>query len=334
MRGTLLFLTLTALYVAPALGQECSGGAKLEAAECGSVSFEGCCDGEKLLFCEGGMLCARDCGGLPHCGWNDILGFYDCGSAGQDDPAGLYPASCPTGGPDVCGGLDGRGCCDGAVVRWCDGKTVHNIDCSQNGIRSVCGLREGVADCAEPDAPPGPSCSGGSVTDVMSGPDGGAIDMDAVAVPDLTGAPSSCSTIQGVYDVTASDCGIFSERFGIKQRGCVAVLVDLVGGALPAARVTKSGLSFDFLDAGLTRSCLGQIDGDAIGGECSWTGGACTFTFKLAPEPTPPPTTGGSSGGGCGHATHGQPSTAALLLFAVLLAIPTIRRTTPTTKRN
>lgn len=334
MRGTLLVLILIVLFAAPALGQECSGGAKLEATECGAVRFEGCCDGERLLFCEGGMLCARDCAGLPHCGWEPTLGYYDCGTPGQDDPAGLYDPDCPTGGPDICGGLDGRGCCDGAVVRWCDGKAVHEIDCSQNSTRSVCGLREGVADCAEPGAPAAPSCGGGGVTDVVSGPDGGSIDLDAVSVPDLAGAPSSCSTIQGIYDVAASDCGIFSERFGIKQRGCVAVLVDLVGGDLPAARVTKSGLSFDFLDAGLTRSCLGQIDGESIAGECSWTGGTCTFTFEVAPEPEPGPTPGGGSGGGCGHAARAASPAALLLLILLLALLPSLRRTPTFQQRN
>ena len=331
MRGTLLLLTLTALYTAPALGQVCSGGAKLESTECGGMTFEGCCDGERLLFCEGGMLCARDCAGFPHCGWSETLGYYDCGTPGQDDPTGLHSAKCPSAGSDACGGLDGRGCCDGATVRWCDGNAVHEIDCSQNGTRSICGLREGVADCSEPGASTAPPCGGGGLSDVETGgSDGGPIDLDAVTVPDLSGAPSSCSTIQGIYDVSATDCGIFETRFGIKQRGCVAVLVDLVGGDRPAARVTKSGLSFDFLDAGLTRSCLGQIDGDSIAGECAWTGGACTFTFEAAPEPISVPTSGSSGSGGCSRTAGGRPSTMA---FILLLALLTLRRT-PTMKRN
>lgn len=258
MRGTILFFTLAMTHAAPALGQECSGGAKLEATECGAVGFEGCCDGERLLFCEGGMLCARDCAGFPHCGWNGTLGYYDCGTPGQDDPGGLHPVECPTGGP-------------GADVG-------------------------------------------------TGGPDGrGTIDLDVITVPDLVGAPSVCSTIQGIYDVTASDCGIFSERFGIKQRGCVAVLVDLVGGDRPAARVTKSGLSFDFLDAGLTRSCLGQLDGAAIAGECQWNGGACAFTFQMAPKADEPiePSGGGGKGGGCGTGAPVPTPGALLLLLAM-----------------
>ena len=332
MRGTILFFTLAMIHAAPALGQECSGAAKLEATECGAVGFEGCCDGERLLFCEGGMLCAWDCAGFPHCGWNGILGYYDCGTPGQDDPNGLYPAKCPTGGSDVCGGLDGRGCCDGASVHWCDGNAVHEIDCSKNATRSVCGLREGVADCTRPGAPAAPSCGGGGPgADVVTGgPDGGGtIDLDVVTVPDLVGAPSVCSTIQGIYDVTASDCGIFSERFGIKQRGCVAVLVDLVVGDRPAARVTKSGFSFDFLDAGLTRSCLGQIDGAAIVGECQWTGGTCAFTFQAAPEVVEPiePSGGGGKGGGCGTGAPTSTPVAFILLLAMFLSLPVFRRT-------
>jgi hypothetical protein len=167
---------------------------------------------------------------------------------------------------------------------------------------------------------------------VVSGQDGGVVELDAVTVPDLVGAPSSCSTIQGIYDVAETDCGIFSERFGIKQRGCVAVLVDLVGGDRPAARVTKSGLSFDFLDAGLTRSCLGQLDGESIVGECAWTEGSCTFTFEVAPEPEPNTTPGGGGGGGGGcSSTNG--SSSPLLLFMLILTLPFIRRTS-TMKQN
>ena len=248
------------MIAAPAQGQECSAGAKVEAVECGWVGFEGCCDGERLLFCEGGMLCARDCAGLPHCGWNGNMGYYDCGTAGQEDPGGTHPAACPAGGA--------------------------------------------------------------AVTDVGNGRGGGGVDMDAVTVPDLAAAPSSCSTIQGLYDVAASNCGVFSERVGSRQRGCVAVLGDRVGGDRPAALVTKRGLSFDFLDAGLTRSCLGQLHGDAIMGECAWSGGACTFMFAAAPEPAPRPA---SEGGGCTRAPAGR-SGAALPLFAALIALLLLRR--------
>ncbi len=84
---------------------------------CTVFTFEGCCDGEYLRFCKDGLLHGLDCTPLPFCGWDDVLDFYDCKTAGQSDPSGLHPKLCPVNcspncagkvcGPNLCGGACG-----------------------------------------------------------------------------------------------------------------------------------------------------------------------------------------------------------------------------------
>jgi len=307
----------------------------MEATECGAVTFEGCCDGEVLHFCEGGMLCKRNCDSTPHCGWNLDRGFYDCATAGQDDPAGLFPGNCSTGGAEACSGVDGRGCCDGATATWCQGGAIQTLDCSANVTLTACGLVDGVVNCVGADGTAGPVCGVGPGDDGWSGADTGPapVHMDAVGVPDVSNQPSNCVDMGGLYRVASTDCGIFSDHFGIKQRECVAVMVDLVEGARPVARVTKSGISFEFLDAGKTRSCLAEnkiIDGEgAIEGECAWgDDGHCSFRFEpeqAVQEPEPVEETPKKSGS-CAVATTGASGTALLALAAMFMLLITRKR--------
>jgi agmatine deiminase len=60
---------------------------------CGGVTFEGCCDGDSLRFCENNKLEVYAC--TPgSCGWNPAGGFYDCDTTGGADPSGAYPKAC------------------------------------------------------------------------------------------------------------------------------------------------------------------------------------------------------------------------------------------------
>ncbi|MCC6749405.1 MAG: agmatine deiminase family protein [Deltaproteobacteria bacterium] len=72
---------------------------------CGRVSYEGCCDGERLRFCENNLLQTMDCAGNPKCGWDPTNGAYDCGTDGGVDPRGVSPKSCvgllPDAGPST-----------------------------------------------------------------------------------------------------------------------------------------------------------------------------------------------------------------------------------------
>jgi hypothetical protein len=77
-------------------GEICSaGGFSCEptGGACGEVTYEGCCDGTELKYCENNQLLAGDCS-TNGCGWDDQNGYYTCGFSGSD-PSGFNPKTCP-----------------------------------------------------------------------------------------------------------------------------------------------------------------------------------------------------------------------------------------------
>ena len=71
------------------------GAPKLDkGAGCGGISTEGCCDGEKIKYCDKGVLKTMDCTQSPKCGWDATNAFYDCGTSGSAEPSGKYPMAC------------------------------------------------------------------------------------------------------------------------------------------------------------------------------------------------------------------------------------------------
>lgn len=62
---------------------------------CGAITYEGCCDGEILYFCENGQVEAYDCTPGPLCGWDATKDIYNCGTNGDPDPSGTHPMDCP-----------------------------------------------------------------------------------------------------------------------------------------------------------------------------------------------------------------------------------------------
>ncbi len=93
-----LLLAVALLQPAPAAAQ-CSTGIALQQG-CDGVTYEGCCDGHILVWCEGGWLCATDCFLSPSCGWDSAEGFYNCGTWGDAAPGNSPPLSCDdAGGP-------------------------------------------------------------------------------------------------------------------------------------------------------------------------------------------------------------------------------------------
>jgi len=67
---------------------------------CGSITYEGCCEGETLTYCQDGALKTLDCSNSPSCGWQSSGNFYDCGTDGSADPSGKFPKSCSAAKPD------------------------------------------------------------------------------------------------------------------------------------------------------------------------------------------------------------------------------------------
>jgi len=59
---------------------------------CNGITFEGCCQGNKLVYCTGEEMVSTSCS--DSCGWDDSSEWYECGSEGED-PSGQFPYACP-----------------------------------------------------------------------------------------------------------------------------------------------------------------------------------------------------------------------------------------------
>lgn len=79
--------------------------ADVETQDCGAVSYEGCCDGDTLYYCDSGYLTSINCQSATEyhgtCGWyaEDGEAFYDCvdESVASAEPSGAHPMECPEG---------------------------------------------------------------------------------------------------------------------------------------------------------------------------------------------------------------------------------------------
>ena len=119
-------------------------------AGCGDITWQGCCDGNLLQYCENNQLVQQMCN-PGTCGWD--VQFYNCGTSGGSDPSGQYPKDCDGGctpdcagkecGGDGCGGSCGsctgtetctNGQCVAPCVPDCAGK-----ECGSNGCGGSCG---------------------------------------------------------------------------------------------------------------------------------------------------------------------------------------------------
>ncbi len=145
---------------------------------CGSLTAEGCCDGQVLKYCQNNKPTGLDCAGNPSCGWDATNAYYDCGTPGAQDPSGVHKKSCnvildgpkPDTGPDKpppvtnCGKVTLAGCCDGQKVYWCENGQLQNIDCTQNpkcGWDSSASYYDcGTAGTADPSGTNAMPCSG------------------------------------------------------------------------------------------------------------------------------------------------------------------------------
>ncbi len=134
-------------------GQNCAGGQCVGGGGCDGITYEGCCNGSVLVWCEENQLKEQDCSWDPHCGWNGQKGFYDCDTQGNASPYDDLPKNCPGTcapacagkqcGGDGCGGSCGNcgpnqtcqnGTCQGGCTPSCAGK-----QCGGDGCGGSCG---------------------------------------------------------------------------------------------------------------------------------------------------------------------------------------------------
>ena len=181
-------------------GKVCEAGTCATPGGCGEVTYEGCCDGQLLKYCEGEQLKTLDCAAQQQCGWNAQGQFYDCATDGGSDPSGAHPKSCGACvancagkdcGDDGCGGQCGtcsggkvcqngtcvaqggcgavtyEGCCQGQTLNYCDAQQLVTVDCSGN---PSCGWVAqgsfydcGTAGGSDPSGQNPKSCDGGCV---------------------------------------------------------------------------------------------------------------------------------------------------------------------------
>ena len=119
---------------------------------CNGITWEGCCDGEVIRYCEEGEIKSKDCGDDPSCGWNQAEAYYDCGTDGAPDPEGIFPMDCG----EVCtGSCDGKACgddgCGGDCGACPEGETCTPTGqcCTPDCEGKVCGDDSCSGDCGE-----------------------------------------------------------------------------------------------------------------------------------------------------------------------------------------
>lgn len=137
------------------------------AGSCGDIDTVGECQGDTVVWCDGGALASLDCGAAGRlCGWNGTQQFYDCVDAAPVDP---------------CGGVDEAGVCDGDVLSYCQGGELYTQVCDFG-----CGWSDAASyyDCAPEPVTPVDPCGGIDAIGVCDGTILSYCDADVVVVND------------------------------------------------------------------------------------------------------------------------------------------------------
>jgi len=169
---------------------------------CGNVSYEGCCEGQTLKYCENNQLKTIDCNQGPSCGWQPEGNFYDCGTSGSPDPSGMNPMNCGGGGVNpICG----NGACEaGENATSCPADCGGGTKCG-NGI---CEQGESVgcpADCG------GETVCGNGICE--------AGESAATCPGDCNSQPAGCGDKECGFDNTGNSCGTCPEGFFCDWKG-------------------------------------------------------------------------------------------------------------------
>ena len=305
-------------------GETCSFGV-CSADPCGGMTDVGCCDGNTMVYCDGGSLVATDCG-ASKCGWIADKNWYDCGNSTAADPSGESPFECK-GNYDYPPGCDGKECGDNGGGYSCGtcaaGKECVNGTCTttctpactgkacgDDGCGGTCGTCEAGTTCNDAGA-----CIADCVvacTDKECGDDGCGGQCGVCADGATCGADGKCEAAcvpacDGKTcgdDGCGGDCGTCGEGQTCSTAG---VCED------PACVPVCDGKSCG--DDGCGGTCGTCADGETCG-----TDGVCAGTD--VPD-------GGDSGGGCSVALENQGRSAsaeALLMLSMLLALVWIRK--------
>ena len=310
---------------------------------CGSVPVGGCCEGKTLLkYCKNGSLTIIDCtqngSSYNFCGWDPVMGDYECSSLPAEGPSG-HPYACggttcvpgcagKTCGTDGCGGTCGTcgtgqactasGTCQATVCQpACGGK-----ECGPDGCGSSCGT------CAA-----GNACGTGG-TCHPAGCDPQCVDKDCG--PD--GCGGSCGTCPGLSVCNDAQKCSFQCTPDCNNKDCGD---DLCGGVCGTCAPPKTCVWFKCVNAGEDPGAPPDPDPDAawmpdiiiylsdpppVDNGVGCPEGSVTHYGGCVPITDPPVTTGKS--GACDAGASG--SAGAALALVALAGWAIRRRPRPT----
>ena len=184
---------LTLAHASPAGAQCEQGGGTPVQQGCGNFTYEGCCDGERLFWCEAGWLCTVDCAANPYCGWRVAASFYACDTSGDPAPGNNPPIQCPAVDGDGDGFTEDDGDCDDSN-QWVHPGAPENCG---NGIDDDC---DGATDAADTDCPQGDDDDTGSAGDDDDTGSAGDDDTGSADDDDNTGQNDDDDTSPGSQD--------------------------------------------------------------------------------------------------------------------------------------
>ncbi|MEC8023759.1 MAG: agmatine deiminase family protein [Myxococcota bacterium] len=269
-------------------GQICNGGQCTDTPDpCDGISFEGCCSGSQLKYCDENQVQTISC--TSSCGWNAGAEWYDCGFSGAD-PSGDNPLSCDAAcvpnctnaicGDDGCGGScgtcdSGQSCNAGqcVCVPACDGKV-----CGSDGCGGSCGdctdgtscnaVGQCVGQCV-------PACEGKACgADGCGGSCGTCAPEQSCNATGQCEAPTGCGEVTYEGFCTGSVLTWCNEDNDELQTYDCSQLGDVTCAAIPGSDPP----SYDCIQgATCTPACDGKVCGsDGCGGSCGVCGDGAT----------------------------------------------------------
>lgn len=285
MRAFQFLVLLSMLFASSGVIAQCPTGAQQVAPTCSGISYEGCClPDQTLQWCENGVLCAIFCAQNPDpayqkCGWSPEAGFYDCGSSTSPEPSCTHPMDCP-GNCKPCGDITYEGCCDGAVVTWCECGCIRTINCAENSPpNDTCGWNATYSfyDCGQvggdpsgihplecPGGPCTPSCGG-----KQCGPDGCGGSCGTCPAGYVCNAQGLCEVQPCTPNCAGKQCG---------PDGCGGSC-----GTCPAGNICQNGICVSAgCGADPAQTCQG-LCGDAGTGGC-WCDDLCEAFGDCCPD--------------------------------------------------
>jgi len=330
-----------------------TGGTGPITSGCGSITYEGCCNGSTVAWCEGGAVQQINCATEPQapgtsCGWDSEGGYYWCGSSTGSDPSGANPRGCDGSGgsvgpctPDCLGKLCGNDGCGGqcgtcAASQECVGgqciasqqctPTCKRTDgtlkeCGDNGCGGMCGscgigkVCSTVGACVDPgsEGTCDPGCGNREC-----GPDA------------CGGTCGACEAGYGCYDgfcVFGIECKPACDGRECGPDGCEGSCGECAAGSSCSA------------DAKCVKGATPDETGDCPDGQFLYYGVCVSEDEADNRDPVDEAVDDGTSAGGkagCSVGDAAAPVDGGLLLLAlvVLLAAPRVRRALVTARRS